>query len=79
MKKFIYNFLKKVFNRTNFTTNSSESNSNNHKPILINNKKSLTMARKTVITKVLPVNTSEAIIEFPQNRTLIVEQLTGQL
>jgi hypothetical protein len=36
------------------------------------------MARKTVITKVLPVNTSDAIIEFPQNRTLIVEQLTSE-
>jgi len=34
------------------------------------------MARKTVITKVLDVNTSDAIVEFPQNRTLMVEQLT---
>lgn len=34
------------------------------------------MARKTVITKVLDVNTSQAIIEFPQNRTLMVEQFT---
>ncbi len=34
------------------------------------------MAKKTVITKVLDVNTSDAIVEFPQNRTLMVEQLT---
>jgi hypothetical protein len=34
------------------------------------------MARKTVITKVLDVNTSDAIVEFPQNRTLMIEQLT---
>lgn len=34
------------------------------------------MAKKTVITKVLDVNTSDAIVEFPQNRTLLVEQLT---
>jgi len=34
------------------------------------------MTKKTVITKILGPNTSDAIIEFPQNRTLIVEQLT---
>jgi hypothetical protein len=36
------------------------------------------MARKTVITRVLEVETSDAIIEFPQNRTLLVEQLTDE-
>ena len=34
------------------------------------------MPRKTVITKVHDVETSDAIIEFPQNRALIVEQLS---
>lgn len=41
-----------------------------------NNPKSNIMAKKTVITRVLEVETSEAIVEFPQNRALLVEQLT---
>jgi len=36
------------------------------------------MAKKTVITRVLEVETSDAIVEFPQNRTLLVEQLTDE-
>jgi hypothetical protein len=43
-----------------------------------NNKNNKSMARKTVITRVLEVETSDAIIEFPQNRTLLVEQLTDE-
>ncbi len=39
---------------------------------------SIGMAKKTVITKVLDVETSDAIVEFPQNRTLIAEQLTDE-
>lgn len=34
------------------------------------------MAKKTVITKVLDVNAQDGIIEFPQNRTLYVDQFT---
>lgn len=34
------------------------------------------MARKTVITQVQDVEVNEAIIEFPQNRALLAEQLT---
>lgn len=34
------------------------------------------MAKKTVITKVLDVNAEDGIIEFPQNRTLYVDQFT---
>ena len=34
------------------------------------------MARKTVITQVQDVEVNESIIEFPQNRALITEQLT---
>lgn len=37
-----------------------------------------TMAKKTVITRVLDVETSDAIVEFPQNRTLLAEQLTDE-
>ena len=48
----------------------------NSTEILTINKTENSMAKKTVITKVLDVNTSDAIIEFPQNRTLMVEQLT---
>lgn len=35
------------------------------------------MAKKTVITKVMDVETNESIIEFPQNRSLLIEQLTN--
>lgn len=35
-----------------------------------------TMARKTVITKVLDANAQDGIIEFPQNRTLYADQFT---
>ena len=34
------------------------------------------MARKTVISKVLDVDAQDGIIEFPQNRTLYVDQFT---
>ena len=36
------------------------------------------MARKTVITKVLDVDAQDGIIEFPQNRTLYVDQFTDE-
>lgn len=42
------------------------------------NENNFSMAKKTVITKVMEVETSDAIIEFPQNRTLMVEQLTDE-
>lgn len=45
------------------------------------NNKSLslpTMAKKTVITKVLDTNAQEGVIEFPQNRTLYVDQFTDE-
>ena len=37
-----------------------------------------TMARKTVITKVLDANAQDGIIEFPQNRTLYADQFTDE-
>lgn len=36
-----------------------------------------TMAKKTVITKVLDADAQDGIIEFPQNRTLYADQFTG--
>ncbi len=36
------------------------------------------MAKKTVITKVLDVNAQDDVIEFPQNRTLYVDQFTDK-
>lgn len=47
-------------------------NSNNSNTI------ELSMAKKTVITKVMDVETSDSIVEFPQNRTLLMEQLTDE-
>ena len=54
--------IKKLFNRS---TDNNLSISNNK-----------TMARKTVITKVLDANAQDGIIEFPQNRTLYADQFT---
>lgn len=41
-----------------------------------NNENKNSMAKKTVITKVLDVEVNESMIEFPQNRTLMTEKLT---
>ncbi len=62
--KFI-NFNKHEHNQTNSSNN-----------IIIKN--TLKMAKKTVITEVQDVEVGEAILEFPQNRTLMVEQLTHE-
>ena len=35
-----------------------------------------TMARKTVISKVVEENAQDGVIEFPQNRTLYADQFT---
>ena len=60
---------------TNFNTKqSNQTNSSNN--IIIKN--TLKMAKKTVITEVQDVEVGEAILEFPQNRTLMVEQLTNE-
>lgn len=42
------------------------------------NKHQNTMAKKTVITKVLDVEAQDGVIEFPQNRTLYVDQFTDK-
>lgn len=54
------------------------SNQQGHKLINNNNFKTNFMIRRSVITEVVAVETSESIIEFPQNRTLLVEQLTDE-
>lgn len=36
------------------------------------------MAKKSIIAKVLDVEAQDGVIEFPQNRTLYVEQLTDK-
>lgn len=57
---------------------------NRHEPtkitkeeLSINNKlNNKTMARKTVISKVVEENAQDGVIEFPQNRTLYADQFT---
>lgn len=44
----------------------------------INNNNNQLMAKKTVITKVLDVDAQDGVIEFPQNRTLYVDQFTDK-
>lgn len=41
-----------------------------------NNISNTSMAKKTVITKVLDAQAQDGVIEFPQNRTLYVDQFT---
>lgn len=43
-----------------------------------NNPNITTMARKTVISKVLPANTDDRIIEAPDNKTLYADQFTEE-
>jgi len=44
----------------------------------IQTKNKIKMAKKTVITEVQDVEVGEAILEFPQNRSLMVEKLTNE-
>lgn len=44
----------------------------------INNNTKQLMAKKTVITKVLDADAQDGVIEFPQNRTLYVDQFTDK-
>lgn len=46
--------------------------------ISINNNNNQLMAKKTVITKVLDADAQDGVIEFPQNRTLYVDQFTDK-
>ena len=44
----------------------------------LKNNKTTSMAKKTVITKVLGPDAQDGIIEFPQNRTLYADQFTDR-
>jgi len=60
---------------TNFNAKQRNLTNSSNKIII---KNTLEMAKKTVITEVQDVEVGEAILEFPQNRTLMVEQLTNE-
>ena len=57
---------------------SSREKDNIKGEILINNNNNQLMAKKTVITKVLDADAQDGVIEFPQNRTLYVDQFTDK-
>lgn len=61
-----------------FKQSSSESKVDTKDIIKNNNNTPQHMAKKTVITKVLDANAQDGIIEFPQNRTLYVDQFTDK-
>lgn len=46
--------------------------------LINNNINKITMAKKTVITKVLDVDAQDTILEVPQNRTLYADQFTDE-
>ncbi len=46
--------------------------------IILNKSNKQLMAKKTVITKVLDADAQDGVIEFPQNRTLYVDQFTDK-
>ena len=64
---------------TGQSKNRNKSQKNNQSKIQTNNsqtKNRVKMAKKTIITEVQDVEVGESILEFPQNRTLMVEKLT---
>lgn len=64
--------------RVNIGNKEDKQINNDENEINQSTKTLIGMAKKTVITRVLDVETSDAIVEFPQNRTLIAEQLTDE-
>lgn len=71
-------YLFKIEEKDNVVEQNNKPQSIDKKPSdkqITNNK---TMARKTVITKVLDANAQDGIIEFPQNRTLYADQFTDK-
>ncbi|MHC1774095.1 MAG: hypothetical protein AB9834_01660 [Lentimicrobium sp.] len=75
IKKLLSRLLNRPGNEIEYNSSVSFNQNTENNSI---NEKNKSMARKTVITRVLEVETSDAIIEFPQNRTLLVEQLTDE-
>ena len=67
IKQWIYRLFEKK--QEQITITKEELSINN----LLNNR---TMARKTVISKVVEENAQDGVIEFPQNRTLYADQFT---
>lgn len=61
-----------------FKQSTSEAGVDTTVKIKNNNNTAQHMAKKTVITKVLDANAQDGIIEFPQNRTLYVDQFTDK-
>lgn len=66
-------WLKGLFHKETVDLKENERINNN---IIIN--KRTTMARKTVISKVVEENAQDGVIEFPQNRTLYADQFTDE-
>lgn len=66
----LLNWLSGLFPEKITSNDEKEKTSNT---ININNE---TMARKTVISKVVEENAQDGVIEFPQNRTLYADQFT---
>ena len=66
-------WLTAIFRKNTVDLEENEIKNNN---IIIN--KRTTMARKTVISKVVEENAQDGVIEFPQNRTLYADQFTDE-
>lgn len=71
--KWLGRLIRKVTGREKSLDISSYTEETETKKLNINKRK---MAKKTVITKVLDANAQDGVIEFPQNRTLYVDQFT---
>ena len=66
-------WFKGLFHKETVDLEENERINNN---IIINRR--TTMARKTVISKVVEENAQDGVIEFPQNRTLYADQFTDE-
>lgn len=69
-------FGKLIESVSRFFRNPNDTVQKNQPKININTIKQQVMAKKTVITKVLDTEARDGVIEFPQNRTLYVDQFT---
>ena len=67
--------IDRVFRRGEKTAGDTDGQNRN---IELNQHNKQPMAKKTVITKVLDADAQDGIIEFPQNRTLYVDQFTDK-
>ena len=78
----IWSVFREIIKKITNQTNAEKAITNTHKKTISSNqiitKNRLNMAKKTVITEVQDVEVGESVLEFPQNRTLMVEQLTHE-